>query len=113
VSEVPRTAHIIATKDVEALILTREILQRAMEGMPNIMAKVLLNLSMTLPERLRDAVASKPAPAAEKSRCPRPNQNPLRRRPNRRQHNKVNYGSNWPRAGGRAQLRGTPNVKYC
>lgn len=37
-----------------------------MEGMPNIMVKVLFNLSMILAERLRDAVASKPAPAAEK-----------------------------------------------
>ena len=66
VSEVPRTADIIATEDVEALILTREILQRAMEGMPNIMVKVLFNLSMILAERLRDANSSKPAPAAEK-----------------------------------------------
>ena len=56
-SEVPRTADIIATEDVEALILTREILTRAMEGMPNIMVKVLFNLSMTLPERLRNTVA--------------------------------------------------------
>lgn len=56
-SEVPRTADIIATEDVEALILTREILTRAMEGMPNIMVKVLFNLSMTLPERLLNTVA--------------------------------------------------------
>ena len=64
VSEVPRTADIVATEDVEALILTREILQRAMEGLPNIMVKVLFNLSMILAERLRDSVAPKPAAAA-------------------------------------------------
>ena len=62
----PRTADIVAKEDVEALILTREILQRAMEGMPNIMVKVLFNLSMILAERLRDAVVSVPAPSAEK-----------------------------------------------
>ena len=62
VSDVPRTADIVATEDVEALILTREIVQRAMEGMPNIMVKVLFNLSMILAERLRDSVA--PAAAA-------------------------------------------------
>ena len=66
VSEVPRTADIVATEDVEALILTREILQRAMEAMPNVMVKVLFNLSMILAERLRDANAPKSAGSAEK-----------------------------------------------
>ena len=88
VSDVPRTADIVATEDVEALILTREIVQRVMEGMPNIMVKVLFNLSMILAERLRDSVApaaaatpskkpaapAKPqAPAAAKPKAPAPN----------------------------------------
>jgi len=50
----PRSADVVATDDVEVLVLTQEYLKRAMEALPAIAAKVLFNLSLMLCQRLKD-----------------------------------------------------------
>ncbi len=55
ISAAPRTADVYAVDDVEVLILTQDFLRRGMKSMPEIMAKILFNLSMTLVGRLRDS----------------------------------------------------------
>ena len=53
VSKVPRTAKVVANTDMQLLILTQGFFNRAMKKMPLIVAKVLLNLSVILCDRLR------------------------------------------------------------
>ncbi|MGB1110296.1 MAG: cyclic nucleotide-binding domain-containing protein, partial [Gammaproteobacteria bacterium] len=54
-SESPRSAEVRAVTDLELLVLTQESMQRAMARMPEISARILFNLSLTLCERLRDS----------------------------------------------------------
>lgn len=58
VSKSPRTAHVIARTDVQVLILTQSIFKRATKKIPEIVAKVLLNLSVVLVARLRSSTQS-------------------------------------------------------
>ena len=52
ITAAPRTADVIAESDVEALVLTEDFLRKTMRSMPEIMVRVLFNLSMILAERL-------------------------------------------------------------
>ena len=74
-SESRRTADVIAAEDSEVLVLTQEFLQRAMTSIPDIVVKVLFNLTKILCDRLgastrqlidRAEDENKPAAAAEK-----------------------------------------------
>ena len=58
VSKVPRTAKVVANTDMKLLILTQSFFNRAMKKMPDIVAKVLLNLSVILCDRLRGRTES-------------------------------------------------------
>ena len=58
VSKSPRTAEVIAKTDVQVLILTQSLFKRATKKMPEIVAKVLLNLSLILVNRLRTSTQS-------------------------------------------------------
>lgn len=53
VSRVPRTAKVVAVNDVKLLILTQGFLRKALKNMPQIVAPVLLNLSVVLCDRLK------------------------------------------------------------
>lgn len=53
VSRIPRTAKVVANTDVRLLILTQAFFRKAMKNMPDIVARVLLNLSVVLCERLK------------------------------------------------------------
>ncbi|MCB1734537.1 MAG: GNAT family N-acetyltransferase [Gammaproteobacteria bacterium] len=53
VAKTPRTAQVVANTDMELLILTQSFIKRALKKMPEIVAPVLLNLSVILCERLR------------------------------------------------------------
>lgn len=53
VSRVPRTARVVAVNDVKLLVLTQNFLRKAMKTMPQIVAPVLLNLSVVLCDRLK------------------------------------------------------------
>ncbi|MCB1736628.1 MAG: GNAT family N-acetyltransferase [Gammaproteobacteria bacterium] len=53
VAKTPRTAQVVANTDMELLILTQAFIKRALKKMPEIVAPVLLNLSVILCERLR------------------------------------------------------------
>ncbi|MEO5343690.1 MAG: cyclic nucleotide-binding domain-containing protein [Gammaproteobacteria bacterium SHHR-1] len=53
VSRSPRTARVQANTEVKLLILTQALLNKAMKTMPEIVARVLLNLSVVLCDRLR------------------------------------------------------------
>ena len=73
-SESRRTAHVVAAEDSEVLVLTQEFLQRSMTSMPDIVVKVLFNLTKMLCERLgastrqlidKTGTEEKPATAAE------------------------------------------------
>jgi len=55
ISSAPRTADVVALEDVEVLILSQNFLENGMRTMPEIMSRVLYNLSMILVERLRDS----------------------------------------------------------
>lgn len=55
ISSAPRTADVVAIEDVEVLILSQNFLEKGMRTMPEIMSRVLYNLSMILVERLRDS----------------------------------------------------------
>ena len=48
----------VATDDVEVLVLTQDYLKRAMAAMPEVAAQVLFNLSLILCRRLKDATRS-------------------------------------------------------
>jgi predicted GNAT family N-acyltransferase len=52
VSKIPRTARVVADTDVRLLILTQAFFKKAMKNMPAIVARVLLNLSVVLCDRL-------------------------------------------------------------
>lgn len=52
ITAAPRTADVVAESDVEALVLTEDFLRTTMRRMPDIMVRVLFNLSMILAERL-------------------------------------------------------------
>jgi hypothetical protein len=54
-SEVRRSASVIARSDVEALVLTQDYLKRIIASAPEIAAKVLFNLSLILCNRLPGA----------------------------------------------------------
>lgn len=51
-TEVPRTADVVTTDDTELLVLSQDIVQRIMDKMPAIAARVLFNLSLILCARL-------------------------------------------------------------
>jgi CRP-like cAMP-binding protein/predicted GNAT family N-acyltransferase len=53
VSRVPRTAKVVAVNDVKLLVLTQNFLRKALKTMPQIVAPVLLNLSVVLCDRLK------------------------------------------------------------
>ncbi|MDF1720680.1 MAG: cyclic nucleotide-binding domain-containing protein [Minwuia sp.] len=53
----PRTADVVAAEPSELLILTQENMQKIMETMPTIAARVLHNLSLILVERLRETTS--------------------------------------------------------
>ncbi|MCP5141147.1 MAG: GNAT family N-acetyltransferase [Chromatiales bacterium] len=55
VAKTPRSAEVIAKTDMDLLILTQPFLKRALKKMPEIVAPVLLNLSVILCERLRSS----------------------------------------------------------
>lgn len=55
VSHEPRTAKVVAKTDMQLLILTQGFFKRATKKMPDIVAQVLLNLSVVLVERLRSS----------------------------------------------------------
>lgn len=52
-SQRPRTADVVAVEDVEVLVLNQSFLKRAIKRSPDITARVLLNLSLVLCDRLR------------------------------------------------------------
>jgi predicted GNAT family N-acyltransferase len=52
-TEMPRTAYVIANTDVEVLVLTQSFLHKAMKRMPEVTSYVLFNLSLILSDRLR------------------------------------------------------------
>ncbi len=53
----PRTADVVALTDGEVLVLTQQVMTRAIAEMPAVAAQVLLNLSLILCERLRATTA--------------------------------------------------------
>ncbi|MGO1120405.1 cyclic nucleotide-binding domain-containing protein [Rhodovibrionaceae bacterium A322] len=53
-----RSAEVVAQSDLELLVLTRDVLQRALKSRPEIIAPVLYNLSLLLCERLRVSTQS-------------------------------------------------------
>jgi hypothetical protein len=59
ISSAPRTADVVAHEDSEVLIMSQDFLEKGMRSMPEIMSRVLYNLSMILVERLRDNVSPK------------------------------------------------------
>lgn len=65
-SEAPRTADVVASEDSELLVLSQEIVQKIMDKMPVIAARVLFNLSLILCARLsqstRDLVTATSMP---------------------------------------------------
>ncbi|MDA0367521.1 MAG: cyclic nucleotide-binding domain-containing protein [Proteobacteria bacterium] len=66
ITSAPRTADVVAKTDVEALVLTEDFLRKTMRAMPDIMVRVLFNLSMILAERLAAStqqIGNAPAPA--------------------------------------------------
>lgn len=58
VSKTPRTAKVVANTDMKLLILTQPFFNKAMKNMPDIVAKVLLNLSVILCNRLKTRTQS-------------------------------------------------------
>lgn len=50
----PRSADVVAVEPSELLILTQDTMQKAMEKIPAVAARILHNLSMILVERLRE-----------------------------------------------------------
>jgi CRP-like cAMP-binding protein len=56
-SESPRTADIIADEDVELLVLTQKMMEKALAEMPAIAARILFNLSLILCGRLKNSTA--------------------------------------------------------
>lgn len=50
----PRSADVFAREDTEVLILTQDVMQKSMEKMPAVAARILFNLSLILTERLKD-----------------------------------------------------------
>jgi CRP-like cAMP-binding protein len=57
-SEVRRTATVVALSDVEVLVITQKYLRDIMESMPEIACRVLFNLSLVLCERLANSTAN-------------------------------------------------------
>ena len=53
----PRTADVVATELSEVLVLTQDTMQRAMDKMPSVAARILHNLSLILVERLRETTS--------------------------------------------------------
>ncbi len=51
-SERPRTANVVAISDLELLVLSQAFFHRIRKTMPDVALKVLLNLSLTLCERI-------------------------------------------------------------
>lgn len=52
-SEAPRTADIVAAENVELLVLTQKMMEKALADMPAIAARILFNLSLILCGRLK------------------------------------------------------------
>lgn len=67
ISSAPRTADVVALEDVEVLILSQNFLEKGMRTMPDILSRVLYNLSMILVERLRDSTTLLAEGSAESS----------------------------------------------
>jgi len=53
----PRTADVVAKEPSELLVLTQDTMQKAMEKMPAVAARILHNLSLILVERLRETTS--------------------------------------------------------
>jgi CRP-like cAMP-binding protein len=62
ITAAPRTADVVAKTDVEALALSEDFLRKTMASIPDIMVRVLFNLSMILAERLAVTTKSSAAP---------------------------------------------------
>ena len=58
VSKTVRSADVNALTEMQVLIISKGFLNRAMRKQPEISAKVLLNLSLILAQRLRDRTDS-------------------------------------------------------
>lgn len=56
-ADTPRTADVVAITDGEVLVLTQQVMTRAIAEMPAVAARVMLNLSLILCERLRATTA--------------------------------------------------------
>lgn len=56
-ADTPRTADVVAISDGEVLVLTQQVMSRAIAEIPAVAAQVLLNLSLILCERLRATTA--------------------------------------------------------
>jgi len=56
-ADTPRTADVVAISDGEVLVLTQQVMSRAIAEIPAVAAKVMLNLSLILCERLRATTA--------------------------------------------------------
>ena len=58
ISKAVRSADVNALTEMQVLIISKSFLTRAMRKQPEISAKVLLNLSLILAQRLRDRTDS-------------------------------------------------------
>ncbi|WP_119418949.1 cyclic nucleotide-binding domain-containing protein [Desertibaculum subflavum] len=56
-SEAPRTADVVALTEGEVLVLNQQTMQRAIQEMPAVAARVLFNLSLILSDRLGKTTA--------------------------------------------------------
>jgi len=54
-ADTPRSADVVATSDIEVLVVTQDTMKQAIRQMPEIACRVLFNLSLILCERLRDS----------------------------------------------------------
>ena len=85
ITSAPRTADVIAETDIETLGLTEGFLRKSMRAMPDIMVRVLFNLSMILTERLAASTqqigGATPAKAANKTNASAPPAAKLKAKP--------------------------------
>ena len=51
-SESRRTADVVAAEDSEVLVVTQEFIERSMKALPDVVSKLLLNLTQILCDRL-------------------------------------------------------------
>jgi CRP-like cAMP-binding protein len=85
ITSAPRTADVIAETDIEALGLTEDFLRKSKRAMPDIMVRVLFNLSVILAECLAASTqqigGATPAKAANKTNASAPPADRLKAKP--------------------------------